>query len=107
MQEAEAHIRQLRAHLAEHEFMVARFYYKKGAYHAAIGRLLNLIQVYPDLPALDAALYMLADSYRAEENYVKAQRVLRLLVEQFPTSTYLTRVRAEWGKFPETGIALQ
>ena len=107
MQEAEAHIRQLRARLAEHEFMVARFYYKKGAYHAAIGRLLNLIQVYPDLPDLDAALYMLADSYRAEENYVKAQRVLHLLVEQFPTSKYLTRARAEWGKFPETGIALQ
>jgi outer membrane protein assembly factor BamD len=107
MQEAEAHIRQLRARLAEHEFMVARFYYKKGAYHAAIGRLLNLIQVYPDLPELDAALYMLADSYRAEENYVKAQRVLRLLVEQFPTSKYLTRARAELSKFPETGITLQ
>jgi outer membrane protein assembly factor BamD len=107
MHEAEAHIRQLRARLAQHEFMVARFYYKKGAYHAAIGRLLNLIQVYPDLPELDAALFMLADSYRAEENYGKAQRVLRLLVEQFPTSKYLARARAEWSKFPETGITLQ
>ena len=87
--------------------MVARFYYKKGAYHAAIGRLLNLIQVYPDLPELDAALYMLADSYRAEENYVKAQRVLRLLIEQFPTSKYLARARAALNKFPETGITLQ
>jgi outer membrane protein assembly factor BamD len=107
MQEAEAHIRQLRARLAEHELMVARFYHKKGAYHAAIGRLLNLIQVYPDMPELDAALYILADSYRAEENYVKAQRVLHLLVEQFPTSKYLARARAELSKFPETGIALQ
>jgi outer membrane protein assembly factor BamD len=107
MHEAEAHIRQLRARLAAHEFMVARFYYRKGAYHAAIGRLLNLIQVYPDLPELDAALYMLADSYRAEENYVKAQRVLQLLVEQFPTSKYLARARVEFGTFPETGITLQ
>jgi hypothetical protein len=47
---------------------------QERAYHAAIGRLLNLIQVYLTMPDLDAALYMLADSHRAEENYVKAQR---------------------------------
>jgi outer membrane protein assembly factor BamD len=105
--EAEGHIQTLRARLAAHEFAVARFYYKKGAYHAAIGRLLNLIQVYPTMPELDAALYMLADSYRAEENYVKAQRVWRVLIDQFPTSTYLSRARAHLRELPETGITLQ
>jgi outer membrane protein assembly factor BamD len=105
--EAEAHIQRLRALLAEHEFAVARFYYRKGAHQAAIGRLLNLIQLYPNMPELDAALYMLADSYRAEENYVKAQRVFRLLVEQFPTSKYLARARTQLRDLPETGIALQ
>jgi outer membrane protein assembly factor BamD len=105
--EAEAHIQTLRARLGEQEFAIARFYYTKGAYHAAIGRLLNLIQVYPTMPQLDAALYMLADSYRAEENYVKAQRVLRLLVDQFPTSQYLSRARAQLRDIPETGITLQ
>jgi outer membrane protein assembly factor BamD len=105
--EAEAHIQTLRARLAEHEFAIARFYYKKGAYHAAIGRLLNLIQVYPTMPELDTALYMLADSYRAEENYVKAQRVWRVLVDHFPTSKYLSRARAQLREIPETGITLQ
>jgi outer membrane protein assembly factor BamD len=105
--EAETHIQTLRARLAEHEFAVARFYYKKGAYHAAIGRLLNLIQVYPTMPDLDVALYMLADSYHAEENYVKAQRVLRVLVDHFPTSKYLSRARAQLREIPETGITLQ
>jgi outer membrane assembly lipoprotein YfiO len=105
--EAEAQIRFLRARLAKHEFAVARFYYRKKAYHAAIGRLLNLIQVYPNMPDLDAAVYMLANSYRAEENYVKAQRVLRLLVDHFPTSTYLTRARAQLRELPETGIMIQ
>ncbi len=107
MPEAEAHIRFLRGHLAQHEFTIARFYYKRGAYHAAIGRLLNLIQVYPNMSDLDVALFMLADSYRAEENYVKAQRVLRLLVDHFPTSTYLSRARAQLRELPETGIVLQ
>jgi outer membrane protein assembly factor BamD len=107
VQQAEAHIQTLRARLAQREFAVARFYYRKKAYHAAIGRLLNLIQVYPTMPDLDAALYILADSYRAEENYVKAQRVLRLLVDQFPTSTYVSRARAQLRELPETGITIQ
>lgn len=107
LSEAEAHIQQLRALLAEQEFIVARFYYRKGAYQAAIGRLLNLLQLYPTMPELDAALFMLADSYRAEENYVKAQRVLRLLVAQFPTSQYVPRAQAQLRELPVTGITLQ
>ena len=107
MPEVEARIRFLRARLAQHEFAVARFYHRKKAYHAAISRLLNLIQVYPNMPALDHALYMLADSYRAEENYVKAQRVLRLLVDHFPTSAYLSRARTQLRTLPETGVTLQ
>jgi outer membrane protein assembly factor BamD len=105
--QAEVHIRFLRARLAQHEFGVARFYYKKQAYGAAINRLLNLIQLYPNMPDLDEALYMLADSYRGEENYVKAQRVLRLLVDHFPTSAYLSRARSQLRELPETGITLQ
>lgn len=107
MPEAENHIRFLRGQLAQYEFNVARFYYRKGAYHAAIGRLLNLIQVYPNMPAIDAALFMLADSYRNEENYIKAQRVLRLLIDHFPTSAHVDRARSRLRKLPTTGIALQ
>lgn len=105
--EAEAHIRTLRARLADHEFLVARFYYRKKAHQAAINRLLNLIQLYPNMPDLDAALYMLANSYRAEENYAKAQRVLRLLVDRFPQSSYLSRARTQLRQLPETGITMQ
>lgn len=107
MAQAEEHVQFLRRRLAAHEFAVARFYYKKKAYHAAIGRFLNLIQVYPDVPDIDAALYMLADSYREEENYVKAQGVLQLLVERFPTSKYLTQAQAQLRTLPKTGITLQ
>lgn len=104
---AEARIRQLRDRLAKREFAIARFYYRRGAYHAAIGRFLNLIQVYPTTPDLAEALYLLAHSYRAEENYPKAQRVLRLLVDRFPQSKYVARARAQLRRLPQTGIALQ
>jgi outer membrane protein assembly factor BamD len=105
--EAEEHIQFLRHRLVEHEFAVARFYYRKKAYQAAIGRLLNLIQVYPDTPDIDAALYMLADSYREEENYRKAQGVLQLLIERFPTSKYVAQARTQLRELPQTGITLQ
>jgi outer membrane protein assembly factor BamD len=105
--QAEVHVRNLRQRLANHELAVARFYYRKGAYHAAIGRLLNLIQVYPTLPDLDAALYILAKSYYAEENFAKAQRVFRTLVDRFPASSYVSRSRAQLRQLPTTRITLQ
>lgn len=105
--QAEEHIQALRRRLAEHEFAVARFYYRKGAYHAAIGRLLNLIQVYPDTPEIEEALYMLADSYRQEENYVKARSVLQVLTERFPSSKYLARAQTQLRTMPQTGITIQ
>lgn len=105
LQEAEARILSLRQRLAEHEFDVARFYYRKEAYQAAIRRLLNLIQVYPDMSDMDLAFFILADSYRREENYVKAARVFRTLVARFPTSAYVSRAAARLRNLPDTGIS--
>ena len=105
LQEAEAQILFLRQRLAEHEFDVAQFYYRKEAYQAAIRRLLNLIQVYPDMSDMDVAFYLLADSYRREENYVKAARVFRTLVDRFPTSAYASRATARLHGLPDTGIS--
>lgn len=107
MPEVEEHIHFLRQRLAEHEIAIARFYYRKQAYHAAIGRFLNLIQVYPDTPAIDEALYLLAASYRAEENYRKAQGVLQTLVERFPASPYGAQARTQLRDLPQTGITMQ
>lgn len=104
LQEAEVQILALRKRLAQHELDVAQFYYRKEAYQAAIRRLLNLIQVYPDMPDLDSALFMLADSYRREENYVKAARVFRTLIERFSDSAYVSRATARLRNLPETGI---
>jgi outer membrane protein assembly factor BamD len=104
---AEEHIRTLRQHLAAHEMSIARFYYKKGENQAAIGRLLNLIQSYPETQDLDIALYMLGECYMAEENFIKAQRVFRTLVDRFPSSLYVPRARTQLRELPSTGITLQ
>ena len=105
--DAEDRVRELRQRLAAHEMSVARFYYNKGAYHATIGRMLNLVQVYPQAPDLDEALFLLGSSYREEENFVKAQQVFRTLIDRFPTSSYVARSRAQLRQLPDTGIVLQ
>jgi outer membrane protein assembly factor BamD len=105
--DAEDHIRRLRQRLAAHEMSVARFYYHKRAYHAAIGRLLYLVQAYPQTSDLDEALFLLGTSYRAEENFIKAQQVFRTLVDRFPTSSYISRSRAQLRQLPDTGIVLE
>jgi outer membrane protein assembly factor BamD len=107
MSQAEEHLRFLRQRLAEHEFAIARFYYRKQAYHAAIGRFLNLIQVYPNTPNIAEVMYLLAESYRAEENYRKAQGVLQVLVERFPATSYGAQARTQLRDLPHTGITLQ
>lgn len=106
-QQADAHLRALRQRLAYHELEVARFYYRKGSYQAAIGRLLNLIQVYPTSTDLDAALFMLAESYRTEENYAKAQRVFHTLIDRFPKSSYTSRSRIQLRRLPTTRTTLK
>ena len=51
--------------LAQYEVHVARYYYKRGAYLAAINRAQRAITDYPKAPALKEALSLLALSYDA------------------------------------------
>jgi len=51
--------------LAQYEVHVARYYYERGAYVAAIGRAQSAIADYRDVPATQEALYILMRSYDA------------------------------------------
>ncbi len=74
--------------LAAHEVHVARYYYRRGAYVAAVNRAQTAIKTYPDAPAIEEALFILVRSYDAlgmDELRNDADRILRL---NFPDSTY-------------------
>ena len=51
--------------LAQYEVHVARYYYQRGAYVAAIGRAQSAIADYQNVPAIEEALYILIKSYDA------------------------------------------
>lgn len=74
--------------LAQHEVHVARYYYQRGAYVAAINRAQTAVANFPEAPANEEALFLLVKSYDAlgmNELRDDANRVMEL---NFPDSIY-------------------
>jgi outer membrane protein assembly factor BamD len=81
----ESRIKKCKSILAEYEFYVGKFYFKKGSYKAAIGRFEGLLENYPDSKREPEALYYLGLSYEKLGEREKAINTLTLLIEKFPT----------------------
>jgi outer membrane protein assembly factor BamD len=75
--------------LAQYEVHVARFYYSRGAYVAAINRAQNALADYRDVPALEEALAILMRSYDALGMTQLRDDTRRVLEKNYPGSTYL------------------
>lgn len=76
--------------LASYEVHVARYYYVRGAYLAAVNRAQQALQEFPSAPATEEALALMVGSYdRLQLPQLKAdaERVLR---KSFPESRYLS-----------------
>jgi outer membrane protein assembly factor BamD len=77
--------------MAGSEVHVARYYYTRGAYLAAINRAQGVIQQYQTTPAVEEALYILMlgyDKLGMTEQRADAERVLR---RNFPDTTLFAR----------------
>jgi outer membrane protein assembly factor BamD len=75
--------------LAAYEVHVARYYYRRGAYLAAVNRAQQAVQEFRQSPANEEALYIMARSYDRlglEQLRDDADRVLK---QNFPDSGYL------------------
>lgn len=75
--------------LASYEVHVARYYFRRGAYLAAANRAQHALTEYPQAPALEEALYIMAVSYDRlglKELRDDADRVLK---KNFPNSRLL------------------
>lgn len=76
--------------LAQYEVHVARYYFQRGAYVAAIGRAQNALADYQAVPALEEALYILIQSYDALGMTQLRDDARRVMDASYPQSTYLT-----------------
>lgn len=77
--------------LARYEIHVARYYYKRGAYLAAVNRAQQAINDYRGVPATEEALYILYKSYDALDMPALRDDSKRVLEENYPNSTFLAR----------------
>ena len=84
--------------LAAYEVHVARYYYRRGAYVAAAARAQQAVNEFQQTPAVEEALYLMAQSYdklALPELRDDADRVLR---KNYPNSSFLGRSAAAQAK---------
>jgi outer membrane protein assembly factor BamD len=77
--------------LAQYEVHVARYYFSRGAYVAAINRAQSALTDYQDVPALEEALFILVRSYDALGMTQLRDDTRRVMEKTYPQSTYLSR----------------
>jgi outer membrane protein assembly factor BamD len=75
--------------LAQYEVHVARYYYQRGAYVAAIGRAQVALADYQGVPALEEALYILIRSYDALGMSQLRDDARRVMDTSYPQSEYV------------------
>lgn len=104
-------IRQLTDLLAEHDFGVGFFYYRKGATASALSRFTVLEQRFPDYGAKDKLYFYEAKALERLGRKEEAQRYFGKLVEEFPKSGFVKKVKRvpgakEGEKPPETAVTV-
>jgi outer membrane protein assembly factor BamD len=77
--------------LAQSEVHVARYYFSRGAYVAAVNRAQTAITEYRNVPALEEAAYILYKSYDALGMTQLRDDAKRVLETTYPQSEFLTK----------------
>ena len=77
--------------LAQYEVHVARYYYSRGAYLAAINRSQLAISDYREVPAVEEALYIMVRSYDALGMTQLRDDTQRVLTTNYPQSQYISK----------------
>lgn len=89
--------------LAQYEVHVARYYYRRGAYIAAINRAQTALSDYREVPALEEALFILIQSYDALGMKQLRDDARRVMEKSYPNSAFLGRGpknnSSAWWKF--------
>ena len=82
MKEARLYYRSARETLADHELLVADYYYRHGLYNAAASRYLYLLRNFPEYPHSTAVLDRLIESYRRNQQPELAGEMERFRSQQ-------------------------
>ncbi len=90
--EARARYRAMLDLLAEHEFLVARYYYNRGAWEAARGRFEGLFASFPDYSRMEKALYWAGLTEKRLGREDDARALFERLRRDYPQSSFLRKL---------------
>lgn len=79
--------------LAENEYYVGSFYFKKGNYAAAAERFRFAITKYPDFPDMDKVLFYAGKSHIELNEGDKGKELLEKLLNDYPASKFVVKAR--------------
>ena len=85
----------IRNSLARSDVYVAKYYYQRGAYVAAINRAQNTVQEFRDVPAVEDALIVMIESYDKLGLTQLRDDTRRVLANNYPDSTFIRPEKAE------------
>ncbi len=87
--QAQQEIGRVQDNLAEHDFVVGRFYLRYGLPGAAASRLQQLLDTYPDYSQKDKVLYFLGRAQEDQEKTEEAAATFERLRSEYPESPYV------------------
>jgi outer membrane protein assembly factor BamD len=90
-QEAGEMLEQVNGRLAEHNFYVAHFYYRRADYRAALHRFQRILDEFPIEGVADRALYYIGKCHFFLREDAQAQEALGSLVARYPDSPYRSK----------------
>lgn len=86
--------------MASYEVHVARYYFRRGAYLAALNRAQGAVKDYGDSPATEEALFIMINSYDKMGMTDLRDDAQRVFVRSFPNSRFMQpEVAKQWWKF--------
>ena len=92
-QKADDMLATVNARLAEHDFYVARFYYRAADYYAALKRFQRILDDYPIKGVADRALYYEGKCYFFLQEDPAALEAFTSVVNRYPESPYVSKAK--------------
>lgn len=86
--------------VAEHYNDVAHFYFKRGAYNAAIDRASQVVRNYPQSTSAEDALVLTIRAYNQLKLFDQAKANIRVLKKNYPKSSFLKNLRPDGTEEP-------
>lgn len=92
VEDVETRIVEIRQALAEHEYKVGRYNYRRRLYTAASWRLEGLTEDFPDFQDMDKVLFMLGMAFGKGGKPDRAIETFERLRSEYPESGYLKKI---------------